>query len=395
VRRPRAVVRRPSRDTTAAAGGAAVFSLALGLASVALPLLAIAAGYSGVEVGVLTAVSALSQMGVRLVLGLVMRLLPDWTLIAAAALLLAASNALVVVSTAVVPFVVAELLQGVARGCFWTGSQTHVVRGPGSAVGALATVNLVSGVGLLGGPVLAGVLSEHSPQLALGVGAGIAVVGCLPPLFLDRLPPFSPPEDRPPGYLWRRPGVNAGCWAGVTCGVWRGLLGSYVPVALTSAHQASTTIGILVAVANAASLAGAGIVGRIRREWIVWSYAVGAVAAGVGTGVVTVLAASPWAAAVVLAVSGLGAGALQTVGPAVATDAVHPEERGEAIAVTGTFRAGALFLGPLAVAGLLTVAPLALAMGAAGALITLPALGARRLDHHMRLLHSHDREVAS
>jgi MFS family permease len=383
VLRPRAFGRRPSRDTIAAAGGAAVFSLALGLASVALPLLAIASGYNGVEVGVLTAVSALSQMGVRLVLGSVMRVLPDWTLVAAAAVLLAASNGLVVLSTAVVPFVVAELLQGVARGCFWTGSQTHVVRGPGSSVGALATVNFVAGLGLLAGPLLAGVLSEDSPQLALGVGAGIAMVACLPPLLLDRLPPFSPPVDRPPGYLWRRPGVGAGCWAGVTCGAWRGLLGSYVPVALAAAHQSSTTIGALVSVANAASIAGAGAVGRVRQSWISLSYAIGTLATGLATAAVALFASTGWAAGVALAISGLGAGALQTIGPAIASDAVHPEERGEAIAIIGTFRAAALFVGPLAVAALILTAPLSLAMATAGALMTVPVLSTRRLKHHL------------
>jgi MFS family permease len=351
---------------------------------VALPLLAISAGYSGVEIGVLTAVSAAAQMTTRMVLGPVMRVVPDWTLIAAAGLMLAASNAIVAISAAVVPFVVAELVQGVARACFWTGSQTHVVRGEGSSVGALATVNLVSATGLLAGPVIAGILSERSAQLALGVGAGIALVACVPALFLDRLPPFSLPTERPPGLLWRRPGVDAGCWAGVTAGAWRGLLGSYVPVALTAAQQSSSTVGALVSVANAASMAGSGIVGRIRQTWIAPVYALSTAATGLATGLVALLAGSPWAAAVALAASGLGAGALQTLGPAVATDAVHPEERGEAIAIAGTFRAAALFVGPLGVAGLVTFAPLSLAMAAAGTLIALPALSARGLSNHLR-----------
>jgi MFS family permease len=81
-----------------------------------------------------------------------------------------------------------------------------------------------------------------------------------------------------------------------------------------------------------------------------------------------------WLAAAVLALSGLGAGALQTVGPAVATDAVHPEERGEAIAATGAFRAAALFGAPLAVAGAIAVAPLAAAMAVTGVILALPAL---------------------
>jgi MFS family permease len=391
VRLPSALTQRPPRDTIASAGGAAVFSLSHGLASLALPLLALRAGYSGVDIGVLTAIAAVSQILIRVVLGRLMRIFPDWTLVAAAGLLLAASNALVVVSAAVIPFVVAELLQGAARGCFWTGSQTHVVRRAGSSVGALATVNFFSSMGLLCGPVLAGVLSERSPQVALGVGAAIALVSVIPPFLMDRLPPFSPPPDRPPGGIWRRPGVDAGCWAGVSAGAWRGLLGSYVPVALDLARQSSSTIGVLVSVANGASVAGSVLVSRARGAWLTWSYAIGTFITGAATAGIALLAGSPWGAGILLALSGLGAGVLQTVGPAIASDAVHSEERGEAIAVAGTFRAGALFIAPLGTAGLIMAAPLTLAMGVMGLLIALPVGSARRLHAH---LHHHSGPVA-
>lgn len=371
-----------SRDAAAAAGGAAVFSLSLGMAAVALPLLALHAGYSGAEIGVLTAVSALSQMATRLMLGAAMRRWPDWTLITAAGFLLAASNSAVALSAAVAPFVIAELLQGVARACFWTGSQTHVVRGPGRAVGALATVNLASAVGLLGGPVLAGLLSESTPVLALVVAACVALAATVPTFLLDRLPPFSLPEDRPSGRLWQRPGVDVGCWAGVTAGAWRGLLSSYVPVALDAARQSSATIGALVSIANGASLAGAGLVSRVHARGAARALAVGTVAAGLGTGLTALVAGDVLLSALVLAVSGLGAGALQTVGPAIATESVHPEERGEAIAVTGTFRAAALFVAPLAVAGLVGVVALAPAMGLVGAAMTVPVLALRRRTTH-------------
>ncbi|MGH3366831.1 MAG: MFS transporter [Nocardioidaceae bacterium] len=368
------------RDRVATAGGAVLFALSLGLATVALPLLAIRAGYSAAEIGVLTAVSALSQMSTRLVLGPVMRVVPEWVLVVSAGMLLAASNGLAAASTALGALVAAQLTQGVARACFWTGSQTHVVRGDRSAVSGLAMVNLLASAGLVIGPVLAGVLTERSPQLALGVGAGIAALGCVPAMLLERLPPFSPPTERPPGRLWRRPGVDAGCLAGVTAGAWRGLLGSYVPVALNAAQLSSSTIGVLVSVANAAALAGAGIVSLIRRmRRLVWSYAAGAAATGIATALVALLAGSPWAAGAALAVSGLGAGALQTVGPAMAAESVHPEERGDVIAVSGTFRAGALFLAPLAIAGMLAAVPLTLAMGVAGTAIALPAVAVRRL----------------
>ncbi|MEU8617551.1 MFS transporter [Streptomyces sp. NPDC048623] len=377
-------VRRPPRDTVAAAGSAAVFSCALGLASVALPLLALDAGYTGVEVGVLTAVSGVSQMATRLGLGVLMRLLPDWTLVALAAAVLAVSNVFVVVSVAVVPFVVAQLLQGVARACFWTGSQTHVVRGEGSSVRALATVNFVSNAGLLIGPVLAGLLSERSPSYALGVCAVIAAVAVVPALFLDRLRPFRRPADRPPGRIWRRPGVSTGCWAGVSAGAWRGLLGSYVPVVLVHAGHAAAVVGTLVSVANATSLVGSAVIGRTGRAGLARAFAIGTIVTGGALALLGVLAGSAVAAGLALALSGVGAGAIQTLGPAIASDAVHPEERGEAIAAAGTFRAAALFAVPFGAAGLVAVLPVSVTLMIAGAAIAVPALTAGRLREHLR-----------
>ncbi|MFZ5850457.1 MAG: MFS transporter, partial [Actinomycetota bacterium] len=245
-----------------------MFSVSLGMASVATPLLAVRSGYSGIEVGLLVAVSALTQMATRLVLGRAMRIVGDWVLVVAAAALLAGSNALLALTAAAVPFILAATVQGVARACFWTGSQTHVVRGPGTAVGALAQVNFISSLGLLAGPTLAGILAELSLQTAFGVAALVAVAAVVPALLLDRLPPFQPPPDRPPGQIWRRPGVATGCWAGASAGAWRGLLGSYVPVALEAARQPGTTTGALVSVANAASVVGAVVVGRVRERWV-------------------------------------------------------------------------------------------------------------------------------
>src|SRR5262249_38815150 len=122
------------RDLIASAASAFIFSFSLGLATVAMPLLALDVGYSKSAVGYLTAASAVSQLGSRLFLGAAMRAVSDWTIVLAAAAAMTASCLLVAASAALVPFVLAELLQGVARGCFWTGSQTHVVRGTGSSV---------------------------------------------------------------------------------------------------------------------------------------------------------------------------------------------------------------------------------------------------------------------
>jgi MFS family permease len=376
--------RSTRRDTTATVAAALVFSIGLGIASVALPLLALQAGYSGVQVGVLVAMSAVSQMLSRIGMGAWMRRFPDWTFLLVAALFLAVSNAAAAMTTALVPFVLAHLLQGVARAFFWTGSQTHMVRGDRPAVTGLAVINLVSAGGLLIGPVLAGWIGETSLSAALAVAAALAALACVPTLLLDRPPAFAPPAARPPGRIWRRPGVDAGCWAAVSSGAWRGLLGSYVPVALEGAGQTTAAIGLLISLANGAQLAGSAAIGRLGVRALTVSLVVGALAAGAGTAAVGVAAGSVVLAGIALVVSGLGAGGLQTAGPAVAAEAVHREERGEAIAASGTFRAAALLVAPLGAAGLVTFAPVAVALAIGGVLIAAPAGVSARLARQRR-----------
>ncbi len=367
------------RDTVATVTGATIFSVSLGAATVALPLLALQAGYSVVQVGVLVALSALSQMVGRIGMGAWMNRFADWTFVLAATALLTLSTGLAALSTAVVPFVIAHLLQGVSRAFFWTGTQTHAVRGERPAVRGMAMINLASSTGLLLGPLLAGAIGEISLVLAVAVSAGLAGVGLIPALLLDRLPPFSPPSGSSQKRIWRRPGVDAGCWAGVSAGAWRGLLSSYVPVALDAARTSTSLIGVLIAIANAAQLIGSAGVARLRTRGLARSLMFGSVAAGIGIGAVGFVAGSPVLAGLALALSGLGAGVLQTAGPAVAVDAVHPQERGAVVATSGTFRAAALLVSPLAAAGLVAVAPVSVALAVGGVLIVVPARWAWRL----------------
>jgi MFS family permease len=351
------------------------FSFCLSLSAVALPLLALAEGYSAGAVGLLTALSAVSQLLVRLGVTRLLRRYPDRLLVGGSALLLGASTAIVAVSTAPAFFVACQVVQGAARAAFWTASQTHVVRGTGPSLAALSRLNLASAAGLLMGPLAAGVLVEWSFPVTLMTATALGLIAAAPTLLFDHLPPFPRyVEERGSPRLWRRPGVDAGCWAGATAGGWRGLLHSYVPVALEAARQPSATIGALVSVANACSLAGAALAGRLRPRDSGRAFALGVLGCGAATAPVALVAGSPVAVAALLAVSGVAAGVLQTLGPAMADGAVAPGQRGDAIAVAGTFRAAALFASPLAVAGLLAVVTVGPALAVTGALMTLPAV---------------------
>ncbi|KLU09356.1 MFS transporter [Kocuria sp. SM24M-10] len=364
------------RDKVLSALAIVLFGVALGILSVVVPLLGVHAGYSVSEIGLLVAVAAVAQLVTRLCMGTLMRKIPDRSFLVASGLMIAVSCALLAVSPAFMIFVAAQLMQGAARAFFWTSSQTHAVRTSASAVNGLRDVNLAAGVGALLGPAVAGYLWEVSVQLPLALGAVAGSMAVLPAAMLIRFPPFAPrPVARrnQEKHLWRRSGVNVACWMNAAAGAWKSLLDSYVPLALSLAGQSAAVIGILLSIANTTVLAGSALGGWIRRQGIRASLITGVFATGLGVAATGPFAGLTALVAVSLAVSGIGAGILQTVGPAIAAEKVHPEERGDALALTGTFRATALMLTPVGMAGVIALAPVTAALLAAGLLITVPA----------------------
>ncbi len=373
--------RGSDRDTVALSLSAVTFTTALGLSSVALPLYALEVGRKAVEIGVLVALSALVQIFARSRLGAVMRRVADKRLLTVAPVALAATFVVLLVSSSLVALTVAWLVLGLARACFWTAGQTHAVRGPGSSLRRLATLNVFGSGGALVGPALAGFLSTASIRTALATGAAIAVVGVLPASALDRFTPFSGAGKRHERSMWRRPGVDAGCWAGATAGAWRGLVDSFVPVVLDAARHSSATIGVLVSVANAAALLGTAAIGKLRGSVGAPTYVLSMMAAALGLAVLALGADALAYAALALGLSGLGAGVLQTLGPALAAGAVHPDEKGDAMAAYGAVRTSAMFLAPLAMSGAVAVVSVPVALFVVASALALPGVAARSLKH--------------
>jgi MFS family permease len=367
-------------EETYAGAGAAFFSFAMGLSAVAIPLLALDVGFHAGEVGVFVAFSAVAQLSIRSVMGALMRRVPDKHFVALAGALMALSCVVLVLSVGTWAFLLSQVAQGAARGFFWTGTQTHAVRTARSAVAAIAKVNLTSGIGQIIGPLVAGpIIAGLSARWALGLATVGGLLVLVPAALMVQLPPMRP--TRTPGTttaVWRRPGVGIASWAGASAGAWRAMMNSYVPIVLEQARQSSSAIGAVVSVANAASILGGAVAGRIRERRLQFWLVVGVAVTGVGLALFGGFAHQVLVAGTALSLSGVGAGLLQTVGPALATEAVSPEERGEAIASAGTFRAAALLLAPLGVAGLVTVmaTPVALVIG--GLAMSTPILLARR-----------------
>jgi MFS family permease len=348
----------------------------MGLSAVASPLLALRSGYDASAIGVYIALSAVAQLSSRAFMGAMMRRIPDKYFVMLAGVSMGASCAAFSVWTDWWAFALSQVLQGLARGIFWTGTQTHAVRTSSNSVSAIAKVNLASGIGQVTGPFVCGPIVAHwsaTAAMLLATVCGLLVV--VPSSLMLVLPPMRPKKGASgTTAVWRRPGVALASWGGATAGAWRAMMNSYVPIVLEAARHSSNVIGAVVAVANAASIASGYFAGRIHatrlQGWLVGSIVV----TGIGLGLFGLLSSGVLLCSVALAASGIGAGLLQTVGPAMATEAVEPEERGEAIASAGTFRAAALFAAPLSVAALVTVLSAPVAVAVAGAMLAVPSL---------------------
>lgn len=336
------------------------FSVALGIATVIIPLLALEAGYDAAAVGLLAATAAATQLTTRLVLPWLLGRIADRSLMTGAALLMSAAFGLLLVSRELPVFAAAQVLQGAARAVFWTSSQTHMVRGPGRSVRRLIDLNVAGNVGTLTGPALGGTLAILGLPVALGaglVGTGLATGASL---LLRPMAPFDRRASAGTLAMLRRPGVDLACWAAVMGGVWWSMLGSFVPVILVGAGIGSGGIGWLITGSEGAGTAALLALRGVRSRRVARVVAVAAVSVGVALVVLALLPPFVAGYALVLIAGGAASGAVTTLSPALASLASGPEEQGDAMALSGTFRAGALFGAPAivgAAVGALTIGP--------------------------------------
>ena len=351
------------------------FSLSLGASGLVLPLIAIAAGYDIAAAGMFTAISAVSQLAFRLWLPSLLTKVSDRNLVIVANVTIVASFVVILLSTTLVAFVVAHLFQGVSRALFWTASQTHAVRSERGVVESLSIVQATGTLGQLVGPAIAGVVAAQSLQAGLVLCIVSSGVGLFATFGMTLLPPFAQPirhEGQQP--VWRRPGVDVACWASYSAGGWRAMVMSLIPAALEAAGQPRALIGILMMISEAVALATSAGLMRFR---------VGNVPAAIQAGVLMLTAAvvslpfvapNALAAASAMALGGLGSGLLMSLGPALATVSVSADERGEAIAVAGTFRAVALLVTPGSAAAAMGILTLPVGMAVAGLVMGVPPM---------------------
>lgn len=353
------------------------FSLGLGVATVAIPLLALAAGYDPAAIGFLAATAAASQFTMRLALPMLLGRFPDRTLIAVSSLLLLAAFTILALTSALPAFLIAQVLQGSARAIFWTSSQTHAIRGQGRPVRRLIDLNVAGNLGTLIGPALGGMLAVIGLPVALVAAAGGALVAAVGALALVEFPTFDRRRSAGTLDLLRRDGVDVACWASVVGGTWWSMMGSFVPVILVGAGIGPQGIGWLVTASEAAGMVALIALRdlpseRVRRVVTVAAFAAGGSLAGIAI-------APPLLAAyaLLLLAGGAASGTVTTLAPAMASLVAGAEEQGDALALSGTFRAGALFGAPAGVGALSSALPLAPALAILAAVTLAP--GAVRL----------------
>lgn len=371
-------------DRLGSLGAVVAYSLGLGIATVTIPLVALDAGYDAAAVGFLVATAAASQFATRLTLPWLLGRFSDRTLIGSASLGLSLAFITLILSTALPVFVAAQLLQGASRAIFWTSSQTHAVRGDGRPVQRLVDLNVAGNGGTLAGPAIGGMLAVVGLPVALAAAAVGAAFGSLISLGLRRLPPYDRRQGAGTLHLLRRDGVDVACWASVVGGCWWSMMGSYIPVLGVAAGLGSAGVGWLITVSEAAGMAALIALRRLPAERVrivVRSAAVVVVATLVTLAVVALTATEGIIPmfATLMVLGGAGSGTITTLAPAMASLAAGPQEQGDALALTGTFRAGALLASPAVVGALLSVVSIPLAIAIVATTLGLPgALVGRR-----------------
>ena len=360
------------REAAAQYVGTLLFAVSMGIVLVAYPLFVVSQGRSKASVGVLVGLSAAVQVLTRWRLGSLMRVVSNANIISAAAVLLSVAVGLLVLSSGLAALAASAAVQGMARACFWTGNQVQIVRSTRPTPKAIATLNMMATVGMLVGPAVGGFIAERSYRAAFLVASAVAVVSIVPTLMLQRPPPFARVGGHGYRQLLRNRGVQVGVWASVAVGVWRGLLGSYVPIGLDAAGSSETLIGVVVAIANGAAAVGGYLAvpmegPRVAPGVARWGAVTLVATAFVGfeLGVALMTAA--------LVVGGVAIGLIQVLAITAVSETVQPELTGDAVTLVGVARGLTLSGAPLGVAALLVVG-LGPAVLVATAVLVAPAV---------------------
>ena len=361
-------------DRPIALGVAFGFALSLGIGTVTIPLLALGAGYDAAAVGFLAAMAALTQLATRFTLPFLLGRFPDRLLIGLAALLMLASFGLLLVSTALPVFLVAQACSGAGRAIFWTSSQTHAIRSGGSQVRRLVDLNLAGNAGTLTGPALAGILATFGLPVAL-VGAAIpAALAALAAPLMAAYAPYDRARSAGALRLLRRDGVDVACWANFVAGTWWSMIGSYIPVVLVRAGLGPVLIGWLVTLSEGAGAVALLAIRRASPKRIRPLVRAGAFTQMAALAGIALAPHALVAYGALLVAGGMAAGTVTSLAPALITLVAGEHEHGDALALSGTFRSFAGLGAPASVGALLSIVALPVAVATLAIAAAVPGV---------------------
>ncbi len=350
------------------------FALSLGIGMVAIPLVALDAGYDAPAIGFLVAVAAGSQLLMRLALPWLLGRYPDRVLIGVAGLAMLAGLVALLLTTALPGFVLAQAVMGASRALFWTSSQTHALRSGGQPIRRLVDLNLVGNAGTLTGPVLAGALATTGLPVALA-GAALAVsITLIGAPLMRTFPAYDRRQSGGALRLMRLEGVDMACWANVVGGIWWSMIGSFVPVILVGAGLGPPVIGLLVTLSEGAGAAMLVVLRRTPVRLVARIVQAGAFIEMVALAGIALAPHSAVAYAAFLILGGGAAGCVTGLAPALVALAAGEQEHGDALALSGTFRSIALLGAPAMVGASLAVVALPVALVVIAAAAAAPGL---------------------
>ncbi|MGO1768455.1 MAG: MFS transporter [Microbacterium sp.] len=352
----------------------ALYALSLATAAVMLTFVAIDDGLSLGVIAALSAASAATQFVSRALVNGLFRLTSDRVVMAGSLLVLCASMVSVLVVPGIAGLLVAQLLQGISRAGFWSGSQVHVLRkGPRPARRMARNQFISNGLAVLG-PVIAGVMAGDDPRGAAVVIVAITVAGALLCTFLTRLPVFARVKKSPENGIWQYPGMRVGAFGTLAAGAFNAVLNTFVPIVFGEAGWTETHTGVLIGVVNAGLLVGSLASGFVGERWFAPAVTTATLSVGLGAASMVCVPFAAWVSAGGSVLAGIGSGVILTLGPTLVGSSVPSELRGSAVVFAGVFRAGALFATPLMVSAAALVLPMPLVMLAVGVLSSAPGL---------------------
>lgn len=340
----------------------ALYALALATATVMLTFIALNEGFSLGVIASLSAASAATQFISRSLVNRLFRIADDRSIMAGALLVLALSMVALLVIPGLAGLLVAQLLQGISRAGFWSGSQVHVLRlGPRPQRRMARNQFLSNGLAVLG-PILAGLMATGEPRLAGGVIAAIAIAGAAGCLLLTKLPLFERVAKTADNRLWRYQGMRVGAFGTLAAGSFNAVLTTFVPILFGDAGWTEARTGLLIGAANAGLLVGSLAAGAVTPPHFSGVVATATLSTSAGIASLVCLPMIEGISVIGIVVAGIGSGIILTLGPTLVSSTVPDAVRGSAVVFAGVFRAGALFITPLAAsaAGLFMSMPAAM-----------------------------------